>query len=356
MKTFSFLLLLLLVTDASPCRTALEIINQIRESEFAAEHFGIGFLEYERYQPTLNPFVDHVVRERCVAFFQNLRKFDHQLNIYRLVEYSRGALLPIHQAPFTLPREGLDERWEAALLWPLFVRNKKCFVKCLKEDGGSLLGCLERGLERELDGLHLERSLTAVHFLRISLDILASSSFIINDRQLARLRNDDMSLKALTDWDRLSTVPKALYLHFTFHARKLIASLSNNLNEYKAVSTLHAALHHALFIEMPVQTYVEVLRERVKQVNSQAVTLYLGSIKETVSVEDVCVLLVKQRLRIEIMPRIFWKDRVLYVSVPEFYGEGDPLALESLLRRVIARLNLNDLILESNPSTFEDLN
>lgn len=324
-------------------RNALSFINELRHREAYCKYFEIHLPEHSHYKPTPNEIVNDHLQKSYVKFLQHLRKLDYYLSMKRLVEQGLGTALPICYS-FQRDEGKVRARWEANLLQPLFTTRR--YLTCILREA-DLISCLERYAKEDgKNEVEVEMTITAMHFIKQAVEVVKSWWFFLDEAELNKLRSDESAIRSVKEWDRISTIPKVLYLKFILHGRSLISAITNNTAEQFSVSNLQLLLKQTLDLEFPNRMLIEVRRE---QIQCRVILNLEGSPRKQVQIEQIILVMVMQRLNIEKTPRIFVKDTVVYISVAQYYGEEDPQELERLFDRVVNKLKRNNYVLNINP-------
>ena len=228
-------------------RIALEFFNELRDCSNSSTHIRAKLPTLTLYVPTSNPTVTQIMKDKYVAFWQEMGKYDFRRYMKRLVELSKGAALP-----FCFGLEYFENEngfAELQYLKPLFKGKLiRPYLDCIKSKDGDTWMCLKRAIKKNMnDEVEKEMSLCALHLLDIVMGISERGKFDIRANQEVALRSDEHALDCIRKWDRRVTVPQILFRTFLLHARKLIAHLTGDQEQSECITRMQMQLERLTF-------------------------------------------------------------------------------------------------------------
>lgn len=333
-------------------RTSLEFVSELRICSFGSSHIQLKLPTLSLFAPTLNPTVTQIVKEKYVAFWQEMQQHDFRRYTKRLVELSKGAYLPFY---FNLKYFRNDNGKEVIqYLKPLFKGNLiKHYLECLKSTDADKWRCLQKAIEKNVyDEVDREMSLCAHHLLDMAVDIEERGEFDIRYYHREALRSDEHALDCIRKWDRIFTIPKILYLTFLLHARKLIAHLTGDQVQSKIIANMQMQLERLIDTEFPKSMrMMEVKREAVN-----GTLIYNVDVKTEHSrvVNEVRLFVIEQYLYDDDKIRhvLYLENDVVYISTHKDPYEKKPEILQTLFEKVMKDLLDGNLIMRQNPMFY----
>ena len=364
-KKYSMILLVLLLVSLVSTRAdyttlrrefqnALTFINSVRSSSVMCYNFSLSLPQLILYTPTPNMAVNKIMEERYIEFWQALRQRNFKQDNKQLVEVSMGAALGLHELTKKNAKAISNGTFETNLLKPIFYHNgmKDAYLRCKLQNKDNILVCMEDVVRKctHFPVVWKEMTLSAIWILRMVVIFATSGSYALLDN-LDLLRSDEGAIACVSDWDRVASIPKVLYLRFLLHARQLIAHMTGNAEEAKAVAKLLLDLDLLVTSEFPSK-----LIRVVKQEQAVNGALYIGEnpfTKRKQSIKQVKLISVKQKDReIPIFSTLFADEDTLYVSVPEYSLEGKNDGVMEMFRKIMSEVNSGSLTLKTNPMAY----
>ena len=335
-------------------RNALQFINSVRGSSFLCENYGISLPELSLYTATPNKVVNCLMEEQYIAFWQELRQRSYSQDNKQLVELSMGTAVGLHEMTQKKAKAISKGTFETNLLKPLFYHNdmREAYLKCKLQNNENILDCVEDvvGRSRSYPVMWKEMTLSAVWMLKMALNIATGGSYALLDI-LDFLRSDDRAIACVRDWDRITTIPKILYLTFLIQARQLIAHLTENVEEAGAAAKLHMDLGLLINTEFPSKMIRVVKQE---QAVYGALWLCEDQVKKRKHlIKQALLISVKQKdKKLGKVSTLFVYDGALYVSVPDYFIDNDPEEVRELFGKIMEEVWVGSLTLKANPMGY----
>ena len=345
-----FLFILFIKCDESNgIRIVLDFMNDLRDCSHSRMHFRIK-LPKRKTPRTLNAVLNKILEETHAAFWHESRQHDHTHYMWRLVRKSKGAAMPCSLGLNSLMERG--GTGEINLLKSIFKNDlKKPFLECFIPSKKDPWACLKRLIVNNIDNpVEKEMSLAAHHFLELAVDVAKRGRQILLHFSQMCLDREEHSLQSIRKWDRITTVPKILYLTFILHARSIIAQLSDNVDDAVKASKAQMELEQLIDTELPVSMSREVKRQ---EISNGSITIVEDKKGQAYKVKEVRLLFVKQaQYKYDYRPALYLEDCNLLVSVNENFIKGGSDFPDKLIDKIINNLTTGSLKMDQNPDLF----
>ena len=292
------------------------------------------------------------MKERYVQFWEALRQLGFTQDNKRLVELSLGTAIEYREVTQVKAIVTSKGAFEMNILKPMFYHNgdmKDAFLRCKLQSKEHMLDCAAdvARKSRHHPVVWKEMMLGAIGMLKTALNVAAGGYYALIDN-LDSLRSDDRAIACVSDWDRVTSIPKVLYLTFLLRARQLIAHMTENKEETNAVGKLLLELDLLINSEFPSKMIRVVKQE---QTPNGALYLYENQIRKRKQlIKHVKLVSVKQKdQKLGKLSNLFAHDDTLYVSVPEHSIEGNYDGVMEFFRNVVKEVGTGRITMKTNP-------